>query len=261
MLIYNKLIEVQQPMKKNGYWYLFLFILLFSKSSLFANKNGLFNKGKYKSSAIVLTGVGPSFCFGDIGGSESDQILFGINDWVIKSTSYNVSVGLRNEFYNNFRYKITGFIGKFEGSDEGSRNSLRGYSYKSKVYELSSTVEYALSPLFFNFENPHIFYAFGGLGVVHSRAEVKSANNTFRPSDQLQPITTSLILPVGVGYEYTINRNFSAGAEFGWRLANTDFIDGIIPMNSKRNDMYTTLLFAITYRFRHNRYNYCNCDW
>ena len=87
--------------------------------------------------SVMLSGVGPAYLFGDVGGRIEDQIFLGSTDWDMTKTRFLYSIGFRQHFPNNFGLKGTLAYGQFAGTDEGTSNPTRGYSFTSDITEIS----------------------------------------------------------------------------------------------------------------------------
>lgn len=87
-------------------------------------------------------GVGPAYLFGDVGGRIEDQLFLGSTDWDMTKTRFLYSIGFRQHFPNNFGLKGTLAYGQFAGTDEGTSNPTRGYSFTSDITEISLQSEY-----------------------------------------------------------------------------------------------------------------------
>jgi hypothetical protein len=52
--------------------------------------------------SVMLSGVGPAYLFGDVGGRIEDQLFLGSTDWDMTKTRFLYSIGFRQHFPNNF---------------------------------------------------------------------------------------------------------------------------------------------------------------
>ena len=95
--------------------------------------NGRFGRDLPGVFSIMLSGVGPAYLFGDVGGQVQDQLLLGSTDWDMAKTRFLYSIGFRQLFPNNFGLKATLAYGQFAGTDEGTSNPTRGYSFTSEA--------------------------------------------------------------------------------------------------------------------------------
>ena len=57
--------------------------------------------------SVMLSGVGPAYLFGDVGGRIEDQLFLGSTDWDMTKTRFLYSIGFRQHFPNNFGLKGT----------------------------------------------------------------------------------------------------------------------------------------------------------
>ena len=221
--------------------------------------------------SIMVTGLGPAYLFGDIGGSKQEQILNGVNDWNIFNTRFLFSVGGDYLFTNNIALKASFFYGNFNGTDIGSRNDPRGYAYKSKLTEVTFQGEYVFwgGPFSKN-NNPHEWYVLAGVGLMHNNTGLTyqgvtiTTNPAIRNLDVVKLNSTAPVFPVGLGYKYRISDKITLGAEFCWQVLSTDYADGVNPVNSKSNDALAFLSLTASYKIygtAHALKNRCNCGY
>lgn len=117
--------------------------------------------------SVMLSGVGPAYLFGDVGGRIEDQILLGSTDWDMTKTRFLYSIGFRQHFPNNFGLKGTLAYGQFAGTDEGTSNPTRGYSFTSDITEISLQSEYTLyGGPYARRRTPNLVYIFAGAGIL-----------------------------------------------------------------------------------------------
>jgi len=236
-------------------------------------KNGLIGHKLPGTRSIMLSAIGPAYCFGDVGGSPSEQILFGVNDWDISKTGYMASLSLRHVFPNNVGIKATAFYGNYTGSDENSRQSIdykRHYSFRTDILEFAVHGEYTIfgGPYSRN-SSPHTLYVYAGAGIMYGRATLKYNGITIishpknRPDDIVKLVNIAPVIPLGLGYQYQFTRTFSLGAEFGWHYIFSDYLDGVHPKFSKNMDALAALSFTFTYKISTTfpSEDKCNCLW
>jgi len=224
--------------------------------------NGLFGQPIQGVTSIMLSAVGPAFCFGDIGGSLKEQAGLVGKDFVLTNTRYLFEMGLRHVFENNMAIKATANYGNFGGTDAGSRNESRGYSFKTNVYELILQGEYILyGGPYSKALVPHTLYVFGGGGIMNCNVKF-TASKGLRAGDTTYPTSTAPVFPVGFGYQCRINNNLTLGSEFGWHIILSDYVDGIHALGSKSNDVLSVLTFTFSYKIHSSIRNpdRCNCD-
>jgi len=235
-----------------------LFLLFLCSKGFSQDKNGLYGKHKPSVGSIILTGIGPAYCFGDIGGSVSQQALLGANDWDVRFTRYLFSLGFKQEFKNHFGYKLVFYTGHFAGSDNGSRMAYRNFSYTNNINELTLQGEYNIWGGNFS-ETPHTLYIYGGVGVLNSNSNFTGDKST-RPDDKFKNSVTSPVVPIGIGYQYRFTDKLAAGVEFGWHYILSDYVDGYSSVTSKHNDTLSALNITITYKLFERNPEKCNCS-
>ena len=175
--------------------------------------------------SVMLSGVGPAYLFGDVGGRIEDQIFLGSTDWDMTKTRFLYSIGFRQHFPNNFGLKGTLAYGQFAGTDEGTSNPTRGYSFTSDITEISLQSEYTLyGGPYARRRTPNLVYIFAGAGIL-SYQPILIRDGGPRPIDTVNGPGITPVMPFGIGYQYRFSTRFSLGAEFGWRYTFTDYLD------------------------------------
>lgn len=243
---------------------LFLLITI-SVLSFAQSRNGLYKFSLPGQSLIVLTGVGPLYLFGDVGGNKDTKGLIQKTDFIVAQTKYMFSVNYRYVFQNNVGFKASALFGKFEGTDEDSRNAARGFDFATNLSVFAMHLEYnIIGGENADFWTPHKLYAFVGAGVMISNVDFNS-KYAQRPSDSHAPntvitalpsggynakmISVSPAFPIGGGYEYELTPSFSIGLEYVVHSSFSDYIDGISTSYSKRKDYLMNLDLTLTYKF------------
>ncbi len=254
--------------KKNKWSVLCLFITV-SVLSFAQSRNGLYKFSMPGQSSIVLTGVGPSYLFGDVGGNKDTKGLIQKTDFIVAQTKYMFSVNYRYVFQNNVGFKLSALFGKFEGTDEDSRNELRGFDFSTNLSVYAMHIEYnIIGGENADFWTPHKLYAFVGAGAMISNVDFNSKYPK-RLSDSHAPntvyttlpsggynakmLSVSPAFPIGGGYEYEISPAFSIGVEYVVHSSFSDYIDGISTSYSKRKDYLMNLDLTLTYKFGSGR--------
>ena len=215
-------------------------------------------------SSVMLSTVGPAFCFGDVGGSPKEQILLGSNDFVLSKTRYLVALGIQQALPSNLVIKATTLFGSFAGTDAGSRHACRGYSFQTNVLEFSVQGEYIFyGGPYSKSLTPHAFYVFAGAGIMTSHAKFSTTPGIgLRDEDMEKSTATAPVFPFGLGYQYRVSDKLTAGVEFGWHSILSDYVDGVTTKHSKNNDVLAMLTFTIAYKIYGNvpNDNRCNCE-
>ena len=152
--------------------------------------------------SVMLSGVGPAYLFGDVGGRIEDQIFLGSTDWDMTKTRFLYSIGFRQHFPNNFGLKGTLAYGQFAGTDEGTSNPTRGYSFTSDITEISLQSEYTLyGGPYARRRTPNLVYIFAGAGIL-SYQPILIRDGGPRPIDTVNGPGITPVMPFGIGYQY-----------------------------------------------------------
>jgi hypothetical protein len=219
-------------------------------------------------SSIVLTGIGPSFLFSDVGGLKDRDGLLAKSDFVLSQTKYMFSLNYRYVFQNNIGLKASALFGKFEQTDDfpDARNQ-RYFTFSTNLTALALHVEYnIIGGENADFWTPHKLYAFVGVGAMISDVSFKSMKD--KRADDSHPVDSAKLVrlpsvpgysfktvfvsptfPIGVGYEYELTPVFSIGAEFVIHASFSDYLDGISTSYSKNKDYLMNLDLTLTYKF------------
>lgn len=253
-----------------------IFIVAFVALTQAQSRNGLYKFSLPGKSSIVLTGIGPSYLFGDVGGNKDTKGLFAKTDFVVAQTKYMFSINYRYVFQNNIGFKTSALFGKFEGTDVDSRNAGRGFDFSTNLTVLALHIEYNLvGGENAEYPTPHKVYVFGGTGAMISNVDFNSVNpkritDSHAPNTVITPIgsgynakmvTVTPAFPIGGGYEYEVSPNFSIGAEYVIHASFSDYIDGVSTSYSKNKDYLMNLDLTLTYKFGSSRANRSRVNW
>ena len=213
----------------------------------------------------IFGGVGTSNYFGDIGGSTGESFL-GLNDLDLASTRFSAQGGYRYIINDRMAVKLNAFYGLLSGDDTFGGNETRALKFNTNLLEISSSYEYYLVP--YKIKEPpgyeimqlrsgynHVRfqarpYLFAGLGGIHFTPTIlNNPQNRGVVTDR----NFSGVFLAGIGAKIEINF-FSFMAEFGGRLAFTDYIDGYSPASDpvtnydvENFDIYYLVTFSATY--------------
>jgi hypothetical protein len=201
-------------------------------------------------------GIGVANYLGDIGGGESVRRDF-VMDMKLQKTRWSV---------NGFaRYKISpslsvkGSLGqmRIEGDDALSANPARynrNLSFRNDMWEMAFTGEYYFykssdisgRPGLRGSKKKKDFrsYVFGGVGLLYHnpKAELNGSWVALAPL-QTEGVAYDKIIPVvplGLGFSYTINRHHRIGFELGWRMVFSDYLDDVSSNYIDPKDMNET---------------------
>jgi hypothetical protein len=187
--------------------------------------------------------LGVSNYLGDIGGKEKPR-----RDFI-----YDMNLTQTRLAAGGFaRYKLTPVISvkgslnyiRIQGNDALSPNPerfSRNLSFRNNMFELSTVAEYYFYKSSDMSGRPGLrgskkrvdfrTYVFAGIGALYSnpQADYKGSWVNLREYETENvtygPITA--VIPVGLGFTYTINRHYRFGFEFGFRQTFTDYLDDI----------------------------------
>lgn len=189
----------------------------------------------------IVLGVGANKIYGDIGGGKIGYAFQG-------------GVRIKIQEFSSIKFSVT--YGKGSGSDAGTKNNDRGYSYQTILIEPSVRFEYHL----FTRQNERIgtnfreliinepkinAYIFAGAGGLYFKptpgGELEQDYN-----DDFSKLT--LTIPVGLGFKYGLNKTLAANVEFGGRYTYSDYLDGYTSSFSKARDIYFFGIISISWK-------------
>lgn len=193
--------------------------------------------------------VGAANFLGDLGGANQIGTHF-VRDLEISLTRPSVGMHMRYRKSRYLGYRALFNYGKVWGNDaltqERYRNN-RNLNFKSNIFEFSTVLEF-----YWTKERPgHLYnykklkgwknldvqgYGFIGIGgfYYNPKAFISGTWYNLRPlrteGQGLKPGTkmysrVSIDFPMGLGFKYALNRQWSIGIEYGLRLTTTDYID------------------------------------
>ncbi len=199
--------------------------------------------------SLMAAAFGPSYLFGEIGGSSNSKSLLGATDWALVNTRTYYSFGAHVIFPSNVGVKANINYGRFVGDDQSSRNTNRAWSYSANVLEgdLEGLVVLYGGPYDVR-GKAHMVYAFGGIGQMMSQSEFVGDFNDRREGDMVRRTEIAPTIPFGIGYQYRASNNFSVGAEFAYHYILSDYVDGVHSRFSKSEDMIASFNFTLSYQ-------------
>ena len=171
-------------------------------------------------------------------------------------------------------YRFSATYANIKGDDANSndqRRQIRGYSFQSKIKELTAGIEFT----FWEFDlhdQHHSFvkttpYLHTGLSFFSYDALYRNGNNSVM---EKYATHTSFAIPMTVGIKSSISRQFVLAIEVGARYSLTDNLDGSNPQKSKAEfdslkfgninseDWYVFTGITLTYTFGKNP---CFCNY
>ena len=187
--------------------------------------------------------LGVSNYLGDIGGKEKPRRDF-IYDMNITQTRITSGAFAR--------YKLTPVISvkgslnyiRIQGNDALSTNPerfSRNLSFRNNMFELSAVGEYYFYKSSDMSGRPGLkgsrkrvdfrTYVYTGVGALYSnpQAEYKGSWVNLRDyqTENVAYGPIAVVIPMGIGLTYTINRHYRFGFEFGFRKTFTDYLDDV----------------------------------
>lgn len=233
---------------------LWLFVLLSCKGNLTAFTQVIQNRWQMGANIGVIVYQG------DLAPS-----LFGHRKNLKPIIGFNISRVLKP----SFRLRTSLVFGQIIG-DEGvytkpAYRQQRNLSFSTPLAEISEMVVWNFlnnkDDLNFKLFSP---YVFGGVGV--SFLNINRSFNNIRPiyfenepravqrlaqDLQTKPPKTILIIPVGIGVEYIINKYILLCAEINFRYTQTDYLDGFSKVGDpKKDDYYYSGTMGFIYKFK-----------
>jgi hypothetical protein len=196
-------------------------------------------------------GAGITNFLGELGGANQVGTHY-FKDLEWSMTRPALAIGLRYKLANYFALNTHLTYGRVAGDDKLTKEYFRNYrnlNFYSDIYEFNVNFEGA----FQQEQVGHRYrlrkvrglrgyelytYLFVGVGVFHMDPKTTFQGNVIR----LQPLGTEgqglvssrskyslfqFCIPIGLGFKYTIDRQFGLGLELGMRKTFTDYIDDV----------------------------------
>jgi hypothetical protein len=199
----------------------------------------------------VSIGAGASNFLGDLGGANQiGTHYFKDLEWSL--TRMAAAVGLRYKLSDFFAFNSHISYGRVMGDDKLTKEYFRNYrnlSFYSDIYEFNINFEgafqqeqlghrYRLKRVRGRRAYEIYTYAFGGIGVFYFNPKTIYQGNVYNLRDfktegeglvdtRKKYSTIQLCIPMGIGFKYTIDRQWGVGLELGIRKTFTDYIDDV----------------------------------
>ena len=196
-------------------------------------------------------GAGITNFLGELGGANQIGTHY-FKDLEWSQSRLALAVGLRYKLSNYFALKSHLTYGRVSGSDKLTEENFRHYrnlSFFSDIYEFNINFEgafqqeqighrYHLNKVRGTIGYEIYTYAFIGAGIFHFDPKTEYNGSVVR----LQPLGTEgqgvipsrtkyslfqFCIPVGIGFKYTLGRQWGVGLELGIRKTFTDYIDDV----------------------------------
>lgn len=224
-----------------------LIILSFFGVSAFSQFNVHWRKIRHE----VYFGTGSTNFLGELGGANTIG-THNIKDFDLKASRWLFQGGYSYKLAEPFAVKASLSYGRIYGNDsftlEENRNS-RNLHFRSPIIELSGTIEFSIIRERYghrydlrrikgkgNYPN---LYVFTGVGGLYFNPKAKYTDGKWYA---LQPLGTegqgiiptrqkysriTLVIPMGIGMNYMLDRNLGVGFDFGYRYTFTDYLDDV----------------------------------
>jgi hypothetical protein len=149
----------------------------------------------------------------------------------------------RYNFHPNFSVRGNlnfGYVAMYDHlANEGTDREPRNLSFHSPIIEASAMIEINLRKYIAGSQKwTWTPYVFAGAGFAWTKTqtwydgkryalrtlptEMEKARDEYWGKRAIQPV-----IPMGVGFKYNIDRNWTLGFEFGWRMMFTDYLDDV----------------------------------
>lgn len=207
-------------------------------------------------------GISAVSTFADIGGAKGSGS--GLSDFSFLSQRPGVVGFYKYNFENRLSLRANLNIGLLYGTDDGSRNEKRQFSFNTPYAEFSGRVQYYLikeeEAYFYpsRMKKGHS-YSFNKRVSVYLQAGVGFMFFKPIPNELLSEATNAGYVagksftptfPLGLGVTMPVSRGVRFFAEGSYVLTLTDYLDGYNNTSfSQSNDMFFTLNFGFIYQF------------
>ncbi len=222
----------------------------------------------------VHFGIGTTDIFGQIGGSATENNLYGLKDIRIGDTGPSFYLATRYKLTAETAVKLNLIYGHGDGSDAGSVNAVRDYSYSTNLFELSVQYEYYFLRDERKFRPSNLFnrrgminnysvvssYLFLGAGGVYFDPKLHLNEKEYIINNQNKQVEfisgyskLTPVIPVGVGIKMALSKTWSVGFELGRRFTFSSYLEGINTIYSKAKDTYYFGVFNLIYKLETDR--------
>ncbi len=234
-------------MKENKLLIIFTLLLLSSFFSLDS-----FAQAWKRNRKEWIFGIGATGFLGDLGGANAYGTDYSPIDMELTLTRPVLSVGMKYQISNWSKLRGNFAFGQVAGDDKLTKEKFRNnrnLHFKSPIAELSFLYEFYFQRervgLKYNIRQSKGFkwknfasYGFTGFATIFFNPRAQYNGQWYA----LQPLGTegqgmigfpkkysriNFAIPVGVGVQYSLNRLWKVGMEFGYRKTFTDYIDDV----------------------------------
>ena len=211
---------------------------------------GFSTLGRHKHYKEVIFGIGAANFLGEVGGANQIGTHFWVKDLDFVATRPSAQLSYRLKFEEHWAVRGGFYYQRVTGSDKYTTEIYRhnrNLSFSTNLFEISGQVEY-----FYTKENPTKRYkikgtkgysnwniqgyVFLGVGCLFFNPKAKYDGKWVA----LHPLGTegqglaggpksysrfTVVIPYGLGFKQNIDKEWTAGIEFGLRKTYSDYID------------------------------------
>lgn len=222
--------------------------LLLADFAIMAQRRNGFIGHRSEEAGMLTFSLGVAQCQDDPYGSQFDKLFYQGHNFKV-GMGYLQSLGSNN----HFAYRALLQYVNLSGQDLPDQMHSKGfYSYNANVFQFSGRAEYQYSfGKRFRIRKPNTFYGFLGAGTLLSFCSYPSVEGQVVYEGKSTP-SLGFFVPIGGGYRYDLDRNFSVGVEICEQIVFTDLVDGYkgshIAGKSKINDNITSFSLTLAYK-------------
>ncbi len=182
--------------------------------------------------------LGAANYLGDMGGKEKTRRDF-VADLKLSQTHFMAGAFARYKVHPQISVKLGFDYARLSGDDKLCTNPgrhNRNLNFRNDIFELNLEGQfyfYEINDLgrAFRFRNDFRCYAFIGAAGFYNNPKTQYNGSWV----QLQPLKTEGVsyskyqfaIPTGVGFYFTMNKQYRIGWELGWRTTFTDYMDDV----------------------------------
>lgn len=205
----------------------------------------------------------------DIGGTEGASPK-SISEFMQMSKRVGLVGYYKYNFNPRYSIKLNGTVGLLAGTDKGSRNEGRGYSFSTFIFDVSVIGMYYIvsekEPFFYRSSLRRQGWSRNIYPSLYIQAGLGACIYTPSPNGKLKNATlvgyeggktATPILPVGLGSTLPIARDVRFFLETTYVFTLTDYLDGYSnPMYSKSKDAYMSITAGVVYQIGNQKTNW-----
>ncbi len=194
--------------------------------------------------------IGTSHSLTDVSGTSVDQRPSFLNtQW--STTSLNLGGFARYRFNPLFAVKTSLNYGRVHGADSLAEGRTRDFYFDNNIIELALIYEVYVPTISLNF--PFSLYGFIGLAGFYHNPNLTVPNPPPHDFTEDEFSNFQPAIPMGIGFNYTINREWKIGYEVGWRKTFFDYLDGFTRPWSRGSDSYYFGTVKVSYFLEQTR--------